>query len=280
MAASGTGGASGGGSGGGAAGSQGGSTGGAGAMNDAGSTAGTGGTSSAGGPIILSFATNVMTLTPVDQLIFTAVVTHPNGIAQIVGGTLSDPDGGTYGAFQVSTVAGAYSLTLAWKDLQTVKDITTARGGTSRVFRAQFFDQSARSISRDVTIKLWCGNTSPNQAICAGVCKDLDTDVSNCNSCGNLCSKWGADHHLESLSMECRAAKCQGPYLSTQRDSCQNICAGLGTTCARANSDWRALCGNGRDTETCDAVPPASKPAGCSSTETKVFSDMWCICGE
>ena len=106
-----------------------------------GGTAGTGGAIAA--PIILSLATNVTSLTPSDSLVVTAVVTHPQGIAQVIGGTLLDPPaGGTYGAFQVSTTAGSYSLTLTWSQIKTVRDITTPVGGAGRTFRAQFFDQA------------------------------------------------------------------------------------------------------------------------------------------
>src|SRR5205823_13414447 len=80
-------------------------------------------TGSVGGPTILDLSANTSTLQPGQPLVVTAVVTHPDGIAQVVGGKLADPNGGTYGAFQVSTVSGAWSITLTWEALTQVKTV-------------------------------------------------------------------------------------------------------------------------------------------------------------
>jgi hypothetical protein len=65
-------------------------------------------------PVILLLATNTDTLTQSDResLTFSVVVTDPDGIDDIIGGTLEDPDGGTYGAFISSAEEGSYTISL------------------------------------------------------------------------------------------------------------------------------------------------------------------------
>src|SRR5215831_17411302 len=137
-------------------------TGGGGGVGTGGSGGGSAGSGGSGGtatgsPVILNLSTNITVMTPNDNLSVTAVVTHPQGIAQVVGGTQSDPGGGTYGAFQVSTVSGSYSLTLTWGAINLVRTIGPDKGGTTRMFRAQFYDQAGHSTSQDVSVILRCG---------------------------------------------------------------------------------------------------------------------------
>src|SRR5581483_2542706 len=116
---------------GGTSGATGGTTGAGGAATDGGASGGAPGTggagadggAGAGAPIILSLAINVTALTPSGALIVTAVVTHPQGIAQVIGGALNDPSGASYGAFMVSTISGSYSVTLSWDAIEAVQDI-------------------------------------------------------------------------------------------------------------------------------------------------------------
>jgi hypothetical protein len=157
--------------------------------SDAGATSDADGASdSGGGPIILNLSTNVTTMTSNEQLIVTAVVTDAAGINQVIGGTLADPGAGTYGAFQVSTTSGAWSLTLTWTAIGQVKPIDSGVGGQSRVFRATFYDQAGRTTSRDLTVQLSCGANDTTDSFCGGQCFDLETDKDHCGTCGNACA--------------------------------------------------------------------------------------------
>lgn len=179
--------------------------------------------SSIGGPTILELSTNVTTLTASEQLVVTAVVTDPAGIQQLIGGDLADPSGGTYGAFQVSTTAGAYSLTLTWGAIQTVRDITTGSGGAPRTFKATFYDQSGGSTSKTFTIQLACETAT--QGICGGTCKDLQSDYMNCGTCGTSCT-------AVFNGSTCGQGTCSQLISGTTRESCHAACAASGLACS------------------------------------------------
>jgi hypothetical protein len=244
--------------------------GGGGAAADAGAGGADGGPASDAGPIILSLSTNVTALTPNSlsgPLVITAVVTHPLGIAQVIGGTLSDPPmGGTYGAFQVSTVAGSYSLSLSWNQIEQVREIIGPAGGVDRVFRAQFFDQTGHSTSQDITVKLWCGSSSTD-ALCRGQCENLSNNALFCGSCDNNCGALG--------SQTCMMGKCVDAGLSsTTRQSCDSLCAASGMTCTAASASYQL---NGcAPTLQCSQVPP---PNGTCVADAP-FEEIDCTCSQ
>jgi hypothetical protein len=257
-----------------------GSGGGSGATAGSGASAGTGGPSGGGGaaaggdsgagPIILSLSTNVSALTPdtTTPLIVTAVVTHPGGIAQLIGGTLSDPPmGGTYGAFQVSTTAGSYSLSLSWQQIEAVRAVDDAPpSGVGRLFRAQFFDQAGHSTSQDVTVNFWCGGVD---ALCGGACANLASDIYHCGTCDNGCYALGTGG-----SPMCVMGKCVNVSMgSTTPQSCDSLCATKNLTCTAASVAYQLTSCSGV-TIPCSEVPPAT-----STTCTNVpFRSVSCTC--
>ena len=74
-------------------------------------------------PRILSFTTNVGAITRGQSVTFSAIVTDPDGLADIVGGTLEGSSGQVYGTFSASGGAGAYSMPLSWNDMHLVAPI-------------------------------------------------------------------------------------------------------------------------------------------------------------
>jgi hypothetical protein len=249
----------------------------AGTTGTAGTTgsAGTGGAT--GSPIILSLTTNVTSLTPSDSLVVTAVVTHPQGIAQIIGGTLSDPPaGGTYGAFQVTTTAGSYSLTLTWQQIKTVRDITTPVGGASRMFRAQFYDQAGHTTTQDFSILLRC--TDSSAAICSGTCF-LFTDPHACGRCGHDCTALASAG--APMPPVCSAGKCIGVEIKSSTPvKCQSVCSGAGLGCTDSTDTYqnRAYYSMCNVYPTCATTPTATYM--CNSTFTNNFVDITCNCAE
>jgi hypothetical protein len=193
------------------------------------------------------------------------VVTDPLGIAQVVGGTLNDPGGGVYGAFQVSTVSGAYSMTLTWSALVTVKPITTPAGGGPRTFNAVFYDQGGRSTTKSFTIQLQCDSPYQNDEICAGSCFNSQSDPNNCGTCGHAC----APIHAQFV---CIGGTCQCPTGTTQ---CGSICADLqadnqncgscGRSCAQIDAGATFTCNAGQCTTTVQSFSDVTCSATCSS---------------
>jgi hypothetical protein len=163
---------------------------------------GVGGQMSGLGPIFLSLAANTMLLKPKDSLVITAVLTDPDGIDDLIGGSITDPDtGGSYGAFATAAAEGSYSISLGWDAINAVRPIDAMPGGSPRVFRSEFFDVAGNKATRDISITFACdaGDVSPaffcqtflgepcTPTLCGGVCTEVRLDPNNCGTCRNVC---------------------------------------------------------------------------------------------
>jgi len=162
-------------------------------------------------------------MTKSDTLIFSVIISHPNGVNDIVGGTLTDPGGGTYGTFQSPTTPGSYTLQLSWAEINSVRAIEFPIGGGNRVFRATFFDIVGNTVEKDFTIKLACSIS--RYSACDGRCLDMQDDGQHCNSCGNACY----------FSDDCRDGKCGYYCFKHQNLSCEQYCHSIGMFCPETN---------------------------------------------
>jgi hypothetical protein len=170
-------------------------------------------------PLFLDFGTNVSSITVGQSVTFTAVLTDPNGIADLVGGALSDQNGATYGAFQASGQMGSFQLTVSWDQMNQAAPIDFAYGANEmRVFTAKFFDMEGKSAQMSTTITLTCNGL---QAV-AGACYDTMNDAANCGMVGHACSQTVCYHG------ECaQFASC-----ANASTSCNAICTAMGKVCA------------------------------------------------
>ena len=74
-------------------------------------------------------------------------MTHPQGVADLVGGHLTDPTGAIqYGAF-IASQQGSYSLSLDWDQIYQSTQFQFV-GQTQISFVAQFFDARAARRAR------------------------------------------------------------------------------------------------------------------------------------
>lgn len=201
-------------------------TGGSGGATSSGSTStssGTGGSTTANQPpVILAFGTNVTSLTEAQTVKLTAVVTDPDGIDDVIGGTLlAEPGGAIYGAFATTAQEGSYEISLSWDQIDQVGSIDFAQGATQiRTFKAQFFDQGGHTVEKTVDLTLTCNG----KAACSGACVDTQTDTKNCGSCGHGCT-----------GGNCASGKCPsltGCLPKSNLTTCQSYCASQGMTCA------------------------------------------------
>lgn len=136
-------------------------------------------------PVILAFGTNVTSVSQGQQVIFTALVTDPDGADDVVGGTLLDEGGTTYGAFAMTPQEGSYQIALSWDQIGQVSPIDFVQGASAqRTFKAQFFDQAGHTVEQTVDLELTCNG----QAACSGSCVDLMMDKLNCGACGHPCA--------------------------------------------------------------------------------------------
>ncbi len=181
------------------------------------------GVSPPGAPQFLSFGTSATRITQGQSVTFTAVLTDPDGIEDLIGGSLKSADGQRdFGAFATAAQEGAYSFKLSWTDLDDALDLTFT-GEKSYTFVAEFFDAGGKRSSRSATLRAYCDLG----AACSGTCVDLKTDKAHCGSCSNACKE-----PQNSMVNGCQAGRCEywSACLATPA-SCQAACAKEGGVC-------------------------------------------------
>lgn len=221
-----------------------------------------GGTTSPRAPRILSLKTNLDVLSETGTLTFTAVVTDPDGIDDLIGGQLLDPaTGRSYGAFATSAAEGAYSLGLTWGQIAALAPIETPVGGAPREFRAEFFDSAGNKGWESLTIRLACADAL--RAACGSQCVDLQSDKRHCGGCGKAITD-GARVCIQGKPA------CYYPGTTFCPSGSAGACVDLATSlshcgaCDNAVLPPRKSCVKGQPT--C----PTSTPDYCSGTNTCV----------
>ena len=174
-----------------------------------------------GAPVFLSLQTSVAKITAGESVTFTAVLTDPDGVDDIVGGTLSDVTGKIgYGPFVAAGQPGTYSMMVSWDAMQQAEAIEFENAELMRGFRAEFYDQGAHKVHQDVDLALTCMNGSA----CDGVCTDLMTDAMNCGACAGVCATG------------CSAGTCTPSwgeciYMNSGFETCDAYCASVSEAC-------------------------------------------------
>jgi hypothetical protein len=154
-------------------------------------------------PAIVSFGSNVQTITQGEHVTFTAVVADPDGAGDIEFGDLVDDGTGIVcGAFTAGAQAGTYELVLSWSRINQIAPIDFAHGASEqRRFIGRFFDHAGQGAARTTAITLGC----KGGAACGGACVDgpegcgpawsvclphgtVTTCLGYCASVGSTCS--------------------------------------------------------------------------------------------
>ena len=124
-------------------------------------------------PAFLSLGSNLDTITEGKSVTISAVLTDPDGIDDLIGGSLRSPDGKTtYGAFASTAQEGAYSLVVSWDNFHAAQSLDF-QGMTSRTVVAEFFDTEGNTATRELTIRFTCA--APYDRATAGECHGLST---------------------------------------------------------------------------------------------------------
>ena len=174
-----------------------------------------------GAPVFLSLQTNVAKITAGESVTFTAVLTDPDGVDDIVGGTLLDVTGKIgYGPFFAAGQPGTYSMMVSWDSMQQADPIQFEGTELIRVFRAEFYDQGAHKVHQDVDLALTCMTGSA----CDGVCIDLMTDPMHCGTCADACVSG------------CSAGQCAPTWgecidMNSGFETCEVYCTSVGEAC-------------------------------------------------
>lgn len=225
-----------------------------------------------GAPVFLSLKTNVSKVTAGEMVVFTAILTDPDGVDDIVGGELSDTSGVIgYGPFVAAGQEGTYSITLSWDAMHQAEAIQFEGMDLARVFRAEFYDQAANKVSEDVNLALTCAEGSA----CDGVCVDIMADAEHCGACGGVCEGG------------CDAGQCAPKWGECIRydsgfDTCDAYCTSIGEACAEdgcaPNDATIRAYGGANSCETQQSGKTLSQP--CNTIETWGIgrSDIRCCC--
>jgi hypothetical protein len=257
-------------------------------------------------PRFITFNTNVRRITEGQTVRFTAVVTDPDGIDDLIGGTLRDEvSANTYGSFTTSAAEGSYQLELTWDEIDRVRAINFT-DELERVFEAEFFDVAGNRTTQTIAVTLFCDD-GPLAGACDGDCRSF-TSRSNCGACDNACIPQAqCDLDGATYACECPAGwgvcdgACVDLSLTTSCGACDVDCtsadglgvcvAGVGCACAPGftlcggecvNTFSSASCGSGcevcSDAERCDGfscIPAAdTRPRINPTNDTlEVFRD-------
>ena len=225
-------------------------------------------------PRFLSLGTNATSISPGESITFTAVLTDPDGIDDLIGGTLFATGNQTqqYGAFTAGAQEGAYELTVSWSEMNQLAPIEFVGNSSARKFTAIFYDSAGHSVQRIITIDLTCKSGS---GACDGQCTFLDTDSNHCGACGNACAS----------SASCESGVCVTYVSSPFAQSCDDICSAKALTCSAScltqsgtiyaawtrYFDWPTLESADKLDMSCSAVPP-------SVFQGLDFLDQTCCC--
>jgi hypothetical protein len=218
------------------------------------------------GPRFLTFSSNSTELLDGQPLTVTAVLTDPDGVDDLIGGTLLDPaTGASYGAFETSASEGSYQLTLTWPQLDAVSPIDGSLGDPMhRTLRAQFFDTAGHQTSRDLEIGLGCASASG--IACSTGCADA-YGTNSCGACGNRCT----DRCMAGNT----AVACGDQIQRDQLGSCAAGCQAVNMVCGDDHGSFgTATYGLGASELTltsCNDVPP-------SMNGNDPFVWMTCVC--
>jgi hypothetical protein len=197
-------------------------------------------------PKISSFQVDSPRITDGQQVTFTAVVTDPDGLEDLSGGTLLDPDTmEPYGSFSTDGAEGTYSLTIQWIDLHGMEAINFRTSDTRRL-TAEFADQEGNRARQTIALELHCDgreacDASCGYAQCDGVCmNDEFLREDHCGSCGNACPE-GA--RCEGGTCQCSDLEkvCGGACVYTY-DNAEH-CGDCDITCAMNRGCDDGLCG-------------------------------------
>lgn len=238
-----------------------------------GESASTQSSSSAHDPMIVSLQTNVTQVTIGQSVIFTAVVTDPDGLDDIAGGTLSSLDGAIgYGPFMAAGQPGTYTIEISWDAMQQAESIDFLDSELLRSFRVKFFDQAAHDVTETVELTLFCAEGSA----CKGVCVDIAVDSGHCGACENVCKDTCADAACLPALGECIN---EDAGFST----CNDYCASVGEACMESGcASDDTIVGYGSLNQCKDGVPGTGNSEPCDTLQpwTANRAAVRCCCSD
>lgn len=134
-------------------------------------------------PTFLSFGANVTTWlvgTPntTSTLKISAVLTDPQGVEDVVGGTLTSSDGATVATFATSSQEGAYEASLLWNELFVTLPAPALNEEMAIALTGRFFDQAGHAATKSLMLTARCADSAMHDLSRLGAqrCSYVDCD--------------------------------------------------------------------------------------------------------
>lgn len=215
-------------------------------------------TSADGAPFFISFSTNVTEISDGESVVFTAIVSDPDGFDDIAGGMLFTEDGGlSYGPFISAGQEGTYSISVSWIQIDQVETIEFENFDTSRGFRAEFFDKDGHKVAKDAVITLHC----EGGGACDGSCRNFQVDGENCGSCGKVCTSGCSNAICLPVYGECIAS--MDGY-----STCTEYCQSVGAVCVPGGCDGNTFKGYDANVSCENDLVPYTFEDPCNAAQT------------
>ncbi len=136
-------------------------------------------------PVVVSATVTPSTLQGSGTVLLVVVATDPDGIDDLIGGTVETPAGGSYGVLATQAQEGAYSMSIDWDDFHAMEPIDIDEGGIeSRELIVVLFDQAGASVEHTLNVDL--EPADDDLAVCDGASVSLYSDE-HCGACGHSC---------------------------------------------------------------------------------------------
>lgn len=118
-------------------------------------------TQSPDGPMFLSFGANFtqwsIEAEPRD-LEVSAVLTDPQGVEDLVGGTLKTSSGATLKTFATSAQEGAYNARVTWEEASATMSMPALNASGTLEVTAEFYDQAGNQAIKSLELEVTCAD--------------------------------------------------------------------------------------------------------------------------
>ncbi len=148
-------------------------------------------------PEIVDIFVSPASITEGESFTVRVEIEDPDGADDIVDARLKDSDQNSYGDFD-NDGGGSYSKTISWRQINSIRPITFATRD-SISFLAVFADSAANSVKRNISGTLDCNGGvaacegSCGLDLCAGACRNLESDANHCGQCSKTCERGCTD---------------------------------------------------------------------------------------
>ncbi|MEM6989226.1 MAG: hypothetical protein AAF721_01975 [Myxococcota bacterium] len=195
-------------------------------------------------PTIVSLSADPPSISPGGTVTISAIVTDPDGAADLVGGTLDTSDAAqTYGPF-LGPQRGVFTASVTWDILAELEAFRFAGDGTLMLSVA-FFDTDGAATTDTVAVGLSCDGDETSPGVCGdGLCVDFDRDAAHCGECDQPCAVQAEDTMFAAGG--CGGGTCQPLWdeacivQSDPWNTCTDYCASQGRTCSPTCGDQGA----------------------------------------